>query len=165
MFLYQVMNPSPDKSCLEAALRLLTQRDHSCMELKRKLKKRNFKADQIRPTIVECQRLNYLDDEKFAHGYSEQLQRKGYGPLRIRQKLASKGVAPQLIAHALTQAHHEEKERRVCRAVLVKKLKTENRRSPENPPMERLYRFLSGRGFTPGTIRHTLAEVLTLEEE
>jgi regulatory protein len=159
------MNPSLDKNCLEAALRLLTRRDHSCMELKRKLKKRNFDGDQIRRTIVECQRLNYLNDEKFAHGYSEQLQRKGYGPHLIRQKLASKGVAPQLIAHALAPVRQEAKERDVCRAVLVKKLKTEYRRSSENPPMERLYRFLSGRGFTPGTIRHTLAEVPTLKED
>lgn len=157
----QIMNTSSHQDCLNAALRLLAGRDHSSVELGRKLKQRHFQRDQIQSALGECRRLNYLNDERFAHEYAQQLQRKGYGALRIRQMLASKGVETQLISEVLVQKCHETAERDVCRKALAKKIKTTRL---EALPRDRIYRFLSSRGFTPAVIHLTLNDAFSSQK-
>jgi regulatory protein len=164
MFLCELMSLRPYQNCLNAALRLLARRDHSCMELIRKLKQRGFGSEHIQPAIAECRRLNYLDDDKFAHLYTLQLQHRGYGPRRIRQMLAGKGIVPQLISDTLNRNCHETKELSDCHAALIKKLKALCNEPKDGVPKGRLYRFLTGRGFSPAIIRRTLDDVLSSEE-
>lgn len=161
MFLCELMSPRPYQDCLNSALRLLARRDHSCLELSRKLQQRGFDKDQIQPTIDKCLLFNYLDDEKFAQLYTLQLQRRGYGPRRIRQMLSAKGIAPHLIADTLQRNCDESKECEDCRTVLAKKLKALSCEQHEVIPKARLFRFLSGRGFSPATIRQILDDALS----
>lgn len=155
------MSQRPYQDCLNTAIRLLTRRDHSCKELERKLKQRKFQIEHIQPTLDECRRLNYLNDEKFADLYVGELQRKGYGPRRIQQMLADKGVAWQLISKSLCINYPEKKELKTCRDVLKKKLKILGPGRSGKTPDERLHRFLSGRGFSPAIIRKAIADDLS----
>lgn len=155
------MNTRAYQACFNTAIRLLTHRDHSCRELERKLSQRQYQQNHIQPTIAECRRLNYLDDEKFAQQYTGQLQRRGYGQRRIQQMLAAKGVARRLISEAVIKNCSEKKELQTCRKVLEKKLKAHGTRSREGLPTEKLQRFLSGRGFSPAIIRKIMNDVLS----
>ena len=155
------MNTRAYQACFNTAIRLLTRRDHSCRELERKLSQRQYQQDHIQPTIAECLRLNYLDDEKFAQQYTRQLQRRGYGQRRIQQMLAAKGVARQLISEALSMNCSENKELQNCREVMEKKLKAHSTRSEGEVPTEKLQRFLSGRGFSPAIIRKIMNDALS----
>lgn len=155
------MSSRSDQDCLNTAIRMLTRRDHSATELARKLKQRQFEKDRIQTTLAKCRRLHYLDDEKFAANYILQLQRRGYGPRRIRQKLVEKGLERQLITRALEASGIEKKEFAICQAVLEKKLKTLIPGPNQKAIKERLYRFLSARGFSPAVIRETLNQILS----
>ncbi|CNF36092.1 recombination regulator RecX [Yersinia rohdei] len=106
---------------LSRAMRLLSQRDHSESELRRKLAIQPFSAkgnwgkrgvsgagepvEDIDPKVVEqviayCYQHNWLDDSRFATSYINSRSRKGYGAQRIRSELMQKGVDKELIQAA-----------------------------------------------------------------
>ncbi|OWF83979.1 recombination regulator RecX [Yersinia frederiksenii] len=106
---------------LSRAMRLLSQRDHSESELRRKLAVQPFSAkghwgkravsgseepaEDIDPKVIEqviayCYQHNWLDDSRFATSYINSRSRKGYGAQRIRSELMRKGVDKELIQAA-----------------------------------------------------------------
>ncbi len=159
MLLSGAMEQKPDRQCLNAALRLLTSRDHGCTELAQKLQQRGFNAQDIEPVIKECIRLSYLDDERFSLGFMQQLVRKGYGPKRIRQRLRSRGVSMAMIQEVLSRHLPESVQVETCRMTANKKLSSVAFVSKSGELKVRLYRFLTGRGFTPEVIRTILDEI------
>ncbi|CAI0770452.1 Regulatory protein recX [Serratia entomophila] len=110
---------------LSRAMRLLSQRDHSEAELRRKLAAQPFMAkarfgsktpnaphpapiaeEPIDPAVIEqviayCYQHNWLDDSRFARSYIGSRSRKGYGAQRIRSELAQKGVDKEQVQAAL----------------------------------------------------------------
>lgn len=150
----------PEKRCLDAALRLLSRRDHSLSELSKKLKGRGFSNDQITWTIDQCHRYDYLDDERFAHDYTRQLQRRGYGIRRIRQLLQAKGLARDLTDETVMRHCTDKVQLEQCRNLLCKKLKPAQSTQPAKALKPKLYRYLLGRGFLPSTITAALDSAL-----
>ena len=151
-------NQADARDCFTVALRLLARRDHSCSELSRKLDERGFSRDQIQRAVERCLRFQYLDDERFAATYTEQLQRRGYGCRRIQQMLADKAVAHETISGCLEALCSDAVQIRDCRKAVIKKLNKNP--SPDASPEARakLHRFLLGRGFSPAIIRQVLDE-------
>jgi regulatory protein len=152
------------ENCFAAALRILTQRDHSCSELSRKLIDRGFSQDQIKSAVSECLRLHYLDDERYADIYAHQLQRKGYGCCRIQQKLIAKGLASQVIASCLENYCQDKVQIQSCRQALHKKLKGNQAIEGSVEIKARLYRFLLSRGFSPAIIRQVMDDAFIQRE-
>jgi regulatory protein len=148
-----------ENTCLRAALRLLTFRDHSCKELVRKLRQRGFSSQQIKASVKECERLNYLDDDRFSDSYIQLLRRKGFGPNRIQEKLRSKGISNDMIQNKLQCQFPKSVQIEQCRSVLQKKLNRTAFASRSDSLKATLYRFLFGRGFYPEVIRQTLNEI------
>jgi regulatory protein len=151
-------NQAVSRGCFAAALRLLARRDHSCAELSGKLEERGFSRNQIQRAVDRCLRFYYLDDERFALAYAEQLQRRGYGCRRIQQMLADKGVAHETISGCLEALCSDAVQIRDCRKAVIKKLNKNP--SPDASPeaKAKLHRFLLGRGFSPTIIRQVLDE-------
>jgi regulatory protein len=80
----------------ETALRLLTRRAHSELELRRKLGRRRCPPDEIEQAIARARRLGYLDDAAFARGLAAERARTR-GPALIAAELASKGVEREVV--------------------------------------------------------------------
>ena len=80
------------QQAMNTAVRLLTRRDHTRYEVRQKLKQRGFSAGAIRAAVTECERLNYIDDERTARIYIGQLVRRGFGFRRIAAELKKKGL-------------------------------------------------------------------------
>lgn len=160
MLLSGAMKQEPDKKCFNAALRLLTSRDHGCAELAQKLKQRGFGAQDIRLAINACIRLNYLDDKRFSLTFLQQLVRKGYGPKQIQQRMRGKGISDAMIEKVISHNFPESMQVETCRMMANKKLSNAafvaNKSSELNV---RLYRFLYGRGFNPEVIRQVLDQI------
>lgn len=86
----------------ERAVRMLAMRDHSELELRRKLAtpsrfSKEQETEAVRPEEIEqvintCREHNWLDDSRFAVRFIESRYRKGYGAQRIRQEMQQKGV-------------------------------------------------------------------------
>ncbi|MFH8135650.1 regulatory protein RecX [Pantoea osteomyelitidis] len=99
---------------LDRAMRILTQRDHSREELKRKLQQSAQRAawmQQKKPEIITdeqmekvlnwCQENGWLNDDRFTERFIQSRSRRGYGPQRIRMELTQKGIGREEVDLAL----------------------------------------------------------------
>lgn len=86
-----------------AALGMLTRRDHSRKELAQKLKLK-FSVSLVELDILLDALLTagYLDDERFTEAYTRARMRKGFGPERIKQELRAKGVEESVVKKVLS---------------------------------------------------------------
>lgn len=76
----------------EAALRLLARREHSVVELKKKLVGKGWPendVDQIIPALAEA---GLQSDRRFAESFARQRAERCYGPRRIVAELAQRGI-------------------------------------------------------------------------
>lgn len=76
---------------VETGLRLLSRRDHSQEELRRKLSRRGHEEPAIAEAMRKIHNAYCLDDQKFARSYVR-MRSKTRGPLAIAGELAARGV-------------------------------------------------------------------------
>jgi regulatory protein len=141
---------------METAVRLLAQREHTRGELRQKLRQRGVTDDLSRKTLAECERLGYVNDDRTADLYVRELERKGFGPRRIRLSLKKKGVASPIVENTLSRHLSHSKELETARRVLQKKQHTYDREPDARKRREKIYRFLCSRGFSPSVITELL---------
>jgi regulatory protein len=138
------------------ALRYLALREHSRLELERKLARHvedtpeASAAAQIAAALDELCAKNLLSETRAAASVLNG-QGQRHGNRRLKQTLQARGLAPELIAATLQAARLTELDR--AREVW--------RRRFGSPPLDaaeraRQMRFLAGRGFESDTIRSVL---------
>jgi regulatory protein len=82
-----------DYKARSVALRLLARREHSRLELTRKLLQRQLSKAVIETVLDDYQEQDWLSDERFAEAYARQRIEAGYGLLRITGELSQRGVS------------------------------------------------------------------------
>ena len=131
------------------AINLLTRRDHTAIELKRKLAARGFSADSISETIAKLTQQGLIDDRRFAERWAESAIRsgRGYG-LRILQELQRNGIPREIASEAVFNAASEYPEQDSLSAIVSRRFSAFD---PANAPMkekQRVYSYLQRRGFS-----------------
>lgn len=144
------------RRAFNTALRLLTRRDHSKYELAQKLKQRAFADNVIEKVLLECERLDYLNDDRTAQVFIAQLIRKGYGAKYIRAELKRKGLTGKRIAGVLNAILSEAGEQENAERVLIKNIKRFDREEDRQKRKAKIFRFLSARGFATQIIAELL---------
>ena len=91
----------------QAAIRLLAPREHSRLELRRKLLKRDHAPDIIEEALQRLEEHGLLSDERFVEQYIAMRKSKGYGPVRIRQELRERGINDTMIHEWLDERDDE----------------------------------------------------------
>jgi regulatory protein len=82
----------------QRALRLLAQRPHFRRQLATKLRQRGYPADEVEEALDRLQAAGYLDDEAAARQFvEERMERRSWGPARVRAELLRRGVEPALV--------------------------------------------------------------------
>ena len=142
-----------------SALRILTGRDHSKYELTQKLEQRGFTAHDIEKAVSECERFNYINDERTSRVYIRQLILKGYGEKRIRYEMNKKGLKGERIQNILSETVAEIDELDGAERILDKNLKRFERESDLKKRRDKIYRFLNVRGFSQETIRKLIKNI------
>ena len=130
------------------ALRLLARREHSRLELGRKLSPHSESSNSLEVLLADLEQRKQLSDERFASERARSMSRK-YGAARIRQDLKAKGVEQETIDRISSAGEMER-----ARAILDRKY-----RAPAATREERAkrMRFLQGRGFSFDIIRSLLS--------
>jgi len=136
------------RKAFNTALRLLTRREHSKYEIARKLKQRGFTPEVIEKAISECERFDYINDERTARVLIRQMTRKGFGAKRIRQEMGRKGLRSNSIQRILFESVSEADEREGAEHILKKNIKKFERENDLKKKKEKIYRFLYSRGFS-----------------
>lgn len=85
----------------QTAVKLLARREHSAIEIQRKLQQRDFSPAEIAEALEELQRVDWQSDERFAEAYIRSRRLKGFGPVRITIELGERGVSESIISRCL----------------------------------------------------------------
>lgn len=88
-------------TAIQYVVYLLSRRDHSERELRQKLTKKDYSADEITQAIEKAQQQKWQSDERFCQHFIRYRAKQGYGPNRLKQELRFKGVADWLISQEL----------------------------------------------------------------
>ncbi|MBK5931410.1 regulatory protein RecX [Halochromatium salexigens] len=100
------------------ALKLLSTREHSRLELARKLCQRGYPEAAVETVIESLVANELLSEERLIAAYVAERLAKGFGPLRIRAELREKGLSDervqpylelddQTLSDCLTQAYRK----------------------------------------------------------
>lgn len=131
----------------DAAVKLLGMRALTTQELRQRLARRGYAADQIQAVVARLTASRYLDDAEYARAWAlARAHRHSVGPARLARELRSKGIAETEISRALREAFGERDAREVAEAAAVRKLKALQGLAPE-VARRRLGAFLIRRGF------------------
>jgi regulatory protein len=139
--------PAFEPSLKGRALRLLSQREHSRLELERKLAQHETEPGELAKALDELQARGFISEERVVESVIHRRASK-LGMARVKQELQSKGLSAEVMAEALEQLRSTELQR--AREVWTRKFG-----EPATEPKEkaRQIRFLVSRGFAAEVVR------------
>lgn len=142
--------PAPKLSLKARALRYLSMREHSRMELARKLSRYAEEGDDIAALLDWLEAAKFLSQERFSESLVHRRMAR-FGSNRILSELRSNGIEGEAL-NAI-QADLSEDEAKRASEILFKKF----RQAPADAAARAKYmRFLQQRGFSNGVIRDAM---------
>ncbi|MZH02229.1 MAG: regulatory protein RecX [Nitrospinae bacterium] len=161
----------PDQEVLKTAksqaFKHLSYRDRSKKEVAQYLKKKGHTPSVIQTTVQELEKLNYINDQRFAVEWGRwRVEVKRFGRKRLQHELSAKGVSSSIIETALSDLYDSHPEQDLALACANKKLASLHGLEPEKKK-RRLAQFLQRRGFSSDIIYETLkrSTTTTLDQE
>ena len=140
------------RACRKQALDLLARREHSRLEIKRKLLARSHAKDTVEEVLDALQQEQLLHEPRFVEQFVRSRVSRGRGPTRIRAELIQRGIDDSLI--------HAKLEEAGCDWVSLAADARFKRFGPDSPTeyrdRVRQARFLQTRGFEYGQIQAAL---------
>ena len=136
-------NQGDSSLAFESAVRMISLREHSEAEIRRKLgcKYPQYAVDSAVSRLLE---INYINDEKYAVLLAEELYRKkNFAPKRILQELKSRGVDSEIAENAVN-ALDIDKEIGIIK--IIEKYKIDE--SSSDKDKNRVIRRLLGMGYS-----------------
>jgi regulatory protein len=102
-------NTKPLKPILDTATAILARREHSTMELRRKLATKGYPKPEIEDLIQTLLAKNYLNDARYAEIRARtRAHHSKWGAGRIRQELAQQGIAKDTAIATLAELSETE---------------------------------------------------------
>ncbi len=140
-------------------LNILSKRDYTEYELRKKLKKK-FENKNFDEIVSYLKSYGYIDDEKFLNNFTLNKFKAGYGQYYIQHKLFEKGIRVSLekIVEIISEEYDIEEK---IKEILKKKGIMKN--TSELAVKKRYFDFLLRRGFDTNSIHKVMQEVLKNE--
>lgn len=91
----------PEPTPVQRALGLLTRREHSRLELARKLQQRGVEREEAASVIDKLADAGWQDDARFAESLVRNRAGSGYGPAYIRAELGTHGLGSEVVSAAM----------------------------------------------------------------
>lgn len=152
-----------NKDALGVALRLLGVRQRSVFELTAKLRDKGFADSEINEAVEKLLQAGYLNDESFAAALARsRAAHKAWGPAKIARDLSNRGIARETVKQAVALACPAEDE--LARAAFERWQKR-NRGKSGKEDIQRAFRHLSARGFSPSAIWKAIGRNGAVEDE
>jgi regulatory protein len=133
------------------ALRLLSGREHSRLELERKLQRYEDVPGELATALDDLQAKGFISEQRVLESVVNRRAGK-LGASRIKQELQTMGLDPELVSGAMVALRAGELVR--AREVWLKKFGAQPQDSGERAKQ---MRFLAGRGFAGDTIRRVVS--------
>ena len=145
--LFEASAPDPQAQlqvALDHGFSYLGHRDRTEAEVRRHLERKGVEPTVADAAIAELERLNYLDDGRFAQRFAEDRRRlDAWGAERIERRLLALGVASDLAAGAAAAGEEHDEL-----GAAITLLRTRIRRPPESDrERDRALGLLARRGY------------------
>lgn len=141
------------KKAKEYAVKFLAYRVRSSGELRQKLAQQGFSEDIIEKAIDYSKENGYMDDERFAELYSNQLANsKMYARKLIKYELRKKGVSDESIEAVFENSTVTDED--VARRIIDKKFKRID--MSDRKQMAKMQNFFMSKGFSYDIIANVL---------
>lgn len=138
------------RSLRARALSLLARREHSRLELRRKLAPHAESPEQLDTVLDTLESQGLLSNERFADSVVNRRAAR-FGAARIRQELREHELPAELVSEHLAELDRSEYER--ARQVWARRF---GRPPVDLPDRMRQARFLAARGFRADVVRRVL---------
>jgi regulatory protein len=148
---------SPEKARAYAFL-LLKFRLRSENELKSRLQQKGFSPELSQNTVNFLKEKEFIDDRVFAKGWVASRLKRPFGLRKIKQELAQKGLAKEIICDALAAAKENYSESQVASQLAKQRLSKLKGIDPLKAKA-RVYGYLMRRGFSPGVVGEIIKEL------
>ena len=144
------------------AVNFLARRIHSEKELRTKLLRKKYKPNMIDEIIDELKEKELIDDYKYGLIFTEEKMRtKLWGEKRIKGELIKRGINFDLISQVIKEKFPEGNKLNNAITLAEKKMKTLSKYDLERRKLaERIYSYLSSRGYDYQTSKEAVEKVL-----
>ena len=132
------------QSLTARAVNLLARREHSQVELRKKLCKAKFEIDEIDVVIQKLAQIDLQSDLRFAENYLHYRSQRGFGSQKIKFELNERGVDKQTINAVFEQEDIDW----FFLAVLARNKRFGQKAPDDLKDRAKQQRFLQYRGFT-----------------
>ncbi len=144
------------RDAYQVAVKLLSRREHSIQELRRKLARKEFSNGVIDAVVSNLQEADLVSDARYAEVFVRSRINRGDGPMKVLASLRERGIDDVLIDQFL----HYDDTFWISRAnrVLEKKFGQRLTRGDDKGYSDwgKRARFLAGRGFAAEIIYRSL---------
>jgi len=145
------------QSAKSKAYQYLSYRQRTQMELEDYLVKKEFSMNTVENVMELLKEAGYVDDLAFARTYvRDKTSYKNFGPYRIRNELAQKGISKESIDLALEEEYQEELQDLVD---LVRSKYSSILHDRTEKRFRRIGGFLQRKGHSYDTIRRVLDRI------
>ena len=133
------------REAFNKALDIISFKDNTTYEIENKLYKKGYSDIIISDVIMKLKEYNFLDDNKYAQNYVNNcLMYKKYGKNKIVYMLKQKGIPSNIINNLIFD---NDLEFETAKKLFDKKLLSLDKED-NNKKKEKLYRHLSGKGYS-----------------
>ncbi len=106
-FAKEILEQDEKKYALELGIKKISYKMCTKREVEKKLKEKGIRESAIEYAIEKLKEYNYIDDEKYAQMYTEELSNK-YGARVIEQKLILKGIDREIAKEYSRQTEQQD---------------------------------------------------------
>lgn len=156
------MNKSNDdhfRKAYSSAISILSVRDHSRSELKKKLTSKGYDEKITEQVIQRLVDSGYIKEDELTARYADIMLSKGYGRFRIRAKIHQKGLDGEDFEKAIGSACWLENE--LSSAITAGSKKIRSIKDEDQSKIRiKLSRFLVSRGFDYETTREAVKIIM-----
>ncbi len=138
------------KTARVLAMDYLARREHTRVELQRKLAQKEYSAAEIDAALDQLHQQGLQCDRRFAEQYAYYRAKRGCGPLKIKVELKQHGVSSALIDDVMSMLDVDWQV--LARTVFEKKFKTTANSLQEKAKQQR---FMLQRGFEGDSLQNT----------
>jgi regulatory protein len=129
------------------ALRMLSMRELSEVQIRRRLARRGHEAEQIDAAVARLKADRSLDDARVAGAIARtETGLRKRGRLRVKRSLEAAGISPAVAQRAIEETFQDIDGDALLAAALDKRLRGRPAIADDRE-FQRLYRYLAGQGF------------------
>ena len=164
VLLNNINDKAEELQCEAKAVAILSRRDHSVGELKRKLRQKKFSEDAISRVVSIYKKSGLLDDKSYAEKVvSRQLAEKPSGRPYLISLLMSKLITRELAEKTVQSLYQSENELGLAISALGKRWNQYSQFELEEA-RRKAYNYLSRKGFSYGIAKDAF-ELLRQQQE